>query len=91
MALGAQADDVTRLFVSEGAQLVVIGVVIGGIGSIASSRVLTTLLYDVKPTDPLTYAAAIVPLLGAAFLASHLPARRAARIDPLITIQGDKF
>jgi predicted permease len=88
MALGARPKDVVGLFVSDGARLVGIGIVLGVIGSIAASRVMTSLLYEVAPTDVTTYAAAIAPLLMASLLASHLPARRAARVDPSKTIQG---
>jgi len=63
-----------------------IGVALGLIGAVLLSKYMTTLLFDVKPTDPAVYAAVSFVLIGVALLASYLPARRAARIDPLIAL-----
>ena len=89
MALGASRRQVTALVVSQGARLAIIGVVIGLAGALALTRVLTTLLYGVRATDALTFA--VVPLLlgVVAIAASWLPARRAARIDPLVAMRAD--
>ena len=87
IALGAQGSDVTRLFLGEGSRLVMIGVAIGIAGAVAASRVLSSLLFNVQTTDVPTYLIAIIPMFGAAMLASHLPARRAAQVDPMVTIQ----
>ncbi len=83
MALGAQRRDVLGLVVCQGMRLALLGVGIGLAAALALSRVLQTLLYDVKPTDPLTFAGVSLLLLLVALLASWLPARRAARVDPL--------
>jgi putative ABC transport system permease protein len=83
MALGAQRHDVLRLVVGQGMRLAVIGVVLGLLGSFALTRVLQNLLYDVKPSDPLTFAAVTSLLALVVGLASYLPARRAARVDPM--------
>lgn len=89
MALGAEARDVFRLIVGHAARLVVIGAAIGVAGALLSSRALGSLLYGVKPADPWTYAAIVFVIAGTALLASYLPARRAARVDPLVAIRYD--
>jgi putative ABC transport system permease protein len=91
IALGAQPTDVTRMFLSEGSKLVLLGVVIGSAAALAASRVLSTLLVNVKTTDVWAYLLAIIPMFIAALLANHLPARRAARVDPMIAMQQDRM
>jgi predicted permease len=82
MALGAAQRDVSRLFLRHGFLLAAIGIVIGSIAAGALTRVMTTLLFGVSPLDPATYVAVALGLGGTALLASYLPARRAARVDP---------
>ncbi|HKR64478.1 MAG TPA: FtsX-like permease family protein, partial [Thermoanaerobaculia bacterium] len=89
MALGAEARDVFRLIVGHASRLVLIGTAIGVGGALVASRGLQTLLYGVKPTDPWTLAAIVVVIGGTALIASYLPARRAARVDPLVAIRYD--
>ncbi len=89
MALGAEARDVFRLIVGNAVRLVVIGSVIGIIGALLSSRAIASFLYGVKPADPWTLAAIVVVIAGTAMLASYLPARRAAKVDPLVAIRYD--
>jgi putative ABC transport system permease protein len=89
MALGAEARDVFRLIVGNAVKLVVIGSVIGVVGALLSSRAMASLLYGVKPADPWTLAGIVVVIAGTAMLASYLPARRAARVDPLVAIRYD--
>ena len=89
MALGAEQRDVFRLIVGHAARLVVIGAAIGVAGALISSRAIGTLLYGVKPADPWTFAAIVVVIAGTALLASYLPARRAAKVDPLVAIRYD--
>jgi hypothetical protein len=87
MALGANQGDVLRLIVRQGVELAAIGLTIGLAGSFAAARVLAGVLYDVKPTDPMTYAA-VAGFLGLATLAaSYGPARRATKIDPMIALR----
>jgi len=83
MALGAQRRDVLGLVIGQGMRLAMIGVVIGLLGSFALTRVLQNLLYDVKPSDPLTFAAVTSLLCMVVLLACYLPARRAARVAPM--------
>lgn len=89
MALGAQRRDVLRLVVGRGLGLAVAGVVIGLIGAVALTRFMQGVLYGVQATDPLTFVAVAVGLLGIAVLASWLPARRAASVDPAVAIRYD--
>ena len=89
MALGAKRGDVFRLVVQGGARLALIGVVIGIIGALAATRVLTTLLYGVSPTDPSVFVAMGAVLLGTALVASYVPARRAASLDPVTALRSD--
>jgi macrolide transport system ATP-binding/permease protein len=83
LALGAQTSDVMRLIVRQGMKLVLIGLVIGMAGALALSRVMTSLLYGTKATEPLTFLAVSLLLGIVALLACYLPARRATRIEPL--------
>jgi putative ABC transport system permease protein len=83
MALGAQQSDVLSLVVRQGMRLALLGVGIGLVAALALSRVLRTLLFEVTPTDPLTFAGVALLLITVAMLASWLPARRAAKVDPM--------
>jgi len=83
MALGAQTGDVLRMIVRQGITLTLLGVGVGVIGALALSRVLSSLLFGTNATDPLTFAAIPVLLALVALLACYLPARRAAKIDPI--------
>ncbi|MCI0748233.1 MAG: ABC transporter permease [Verrucomicrobia subdivision 3 bacterium] len=83
MALGAQRHNVLSLVVGQGMRLALVGIGIGLLGSIALTRVLRNLLYDVQPTDPLTFIAVTVLLSLVVLFSSYVPARRAAEIDPM--------
>jgi putative ABC transport system permease protein len=65
------------------------GLLVGVAAALALSRTMTTLLFDLSPTDPLTFAAVATTLATVAFLASYLPARRAARVDPMVALRAD--
>ncbi len=82
MALGARSSDVLRLIVGEGARLAFLGVAIGIAASFAITRLLSSLLFGVSATDPITFAGVAVLLSLVALLASYIPARRAMRFDP---------
>jgi len=83
MALGARMSDVLRLVISQGMWLATIGVVIGAGLALVATRVVKSYLYDVSPTDPLTFASIAILLIGVALLACYIPARRAMKVDPL--------
>jgi len=82
MALGARGTDVLGLVMRHGISLILIGAAIGVAGSIAASRVMQSLLFEVSATDPATYVAAVLALVAAAMLACYIPARRATKMDP---------
>jgi len=87
IALGAQRRDVIGIVLRQAVKLVSIGVMIGLAGAWALTRVMTTLLYEVKPTDPLTFLAVPVLLIAVAVLACWLPARHAATVDPIAALR----
>ena len=89
MALGAQARDVLLLVIRQGLLLVVVGVALGLLGALALTRVLSSLLYEVSATDPMTFAGIALLLVIVSCIACYIPARRAARVDPLIAIRYD--
>jgi predicted permease len=89
MALGAQRADVLRLVMSEGARMVALGVVIGFAGSLVITRLMSTLLFGVNATDPLTFAGVAVLLSLVALGASYIPAHRAMRVDPITALHHE--
>ena len=88
IALGAQTGDVHKLVLREGAMLALGGVVIGGIAAFALTRLIAGMLFGVSPTDPVSFAAVALGLVGVVLLASFVPAHRAARIDPMLVLRG---
>ncbi|HYJ80273.1 MAG TPA: ABC transporter permease, partial [Longimicrobiaceae bacterium] len=89
MALGARMSDIVRLVVGHGAVLTAMGVAVGLLGALGVTRVLSGMLVGVGATDPATFV--LIPLLlaGVALLASYLPARRAAKVDPLVSLRAE--
>ena len=87
MALGAQPRAILGLVVGRGARLVLVGIVAGAVGALALTRLLASLLYGVRPTDPLTFAGVALLLAFVALLACYIPARRAMRVDPMIALR----
>jgi putative ABC transport system permease protein len=87
MAIGAQTEDVLKQVLMEGARLAVMGLVLGLAGSLAANRLMATLLFGVKPTDPLTFAAVAVLLTSVMLAACYIPARRATRVDPMVALR----
>jgi putative ABC transport system permease protein len=89
LAIGADPRALVRLVLGEGAVLAVVGVVLGIIGAVAATRSLASLLYDVSPTDPAVLLGVPLLLAGIALAACYIPARRAARSDPLKVLRAD--
>ena len=87
MALGAQNRDVLRLVVGKGMVLAIIGTAIGLVASLALTRLMRSLLFEVTPTDGLTFVIVSVVLLTVALLACYIPARRATKVDPLVALR----
>jgi putative ABC transport system permease protein len=89
MALGAQEKDVLKLVIGQGMTLTLIGLVIGLIGSFALTRLMKGLLFGVSASDPTTFALVASLLVAVALLACYIPARRAARVDPMIALRHE--
>jgi putative ABC transport system permease protein len=89
MALGARRQDVLRLILGEGGRLALAGVALGLVVSFLATQSLRALLYGVTPTDPLTFAAVALLLTATALIACYLPARRASRLDPMLTLRAE--
>jgi predicted permease len=89
LALGAQPGELMRMFVRHGLTLVGIGVAIGLVAAVGLMRLIKSLLFGISPLDPVTYAAVPVILAAAAVVASYLPARRAAAVDPTDTLRAE--
>jgi ABC-type antimicrobial peptide transport system permease subunit len=87
MAMGARSGDVLKMIVRQGLRLTLIGMGIGLAGSFAATRVLSSLLYGIRPTDPATFAAVSLFMVGVAVLAAYIPARRATKIDPIVALR----
>jgi predicted permease len=87
MALGARGSDVVRLVMKETMLLVAVGMVIGSSAALATTRLISTLLFDLTPNDPATIAVAALLMTVVAALAGYLPARRASRVDPMTALR----
>jgi putative ABC transport system permease protein len=87
MALGASRSDVLRLVIAQGMRFVLVGIAIGFAAALALTRLIKTLLFGTSATDPLTFATVIAVLISVSCLACYIPARRAARLDPLVALR----
>jgi ABC-type antimicrobial peptide transport system permease subunit len=89
MALGATRGAVASMILREIVLLVVIGSIVGTAGALGLGRFVESLMFGLAPRDPLTLSAAILVLLAVAMIAGYLPARRAARIDPITALRSE--
>jgi putative ABC transport system permease protein len=87
IALGAQRRDVLWLVLGDGAKLAFFGIAIGIAGATVVTRVMTSLLFEVKPTDPTTFSLVTILLGIVALVACYIPARRAMRVDPMVALR----
>ena len=87
VALGARSQDVLTMILGQGMRTILIGMAIGLAGSLALTRAISSLLFGVTATDPLTFAAVIVLLIAAALWACYIPARRATKVDPMVALR----
>jgi ABC-type antimicrobial peptide transport system permease subunit len=88
-ALGARPRQLARMFLGQGLALTGVGLLVGVVAAIALGRWMSSLVFGVSPLDPVTYVAAVAVTLSAAALASYLPSRRAAAIDPIETLKSE--
>ncbi len=89
LALGAQLNDVLRLVLGHGLKLTIIGAAIGLLGAFLVTRAITSVLYGVSATDPITFGLVSLVLIGVALVACYVPARRATKVEPLIALRNE--
>ena len=89
MAVGARSEDISSLIIRQGLRLALPGVAIGLAGSLGVTRILSSFLYEVSPTDPMTLGAAALVMAGVVLVASYMPARRAAGLDPMAVLRQE--
>ena len=89
MALGAEPGDVRRMMIGQGVRLAGWGIGLGVVGAAAVTRVVSSLLYNVTATDPVSFASVVTLMLGVAAAAAYLPARRATKVDPMVALRAE--
>jgi putative ABC transport system permease protein len=89
MALGAERREILKMVVARGMKLALLGIALGLVLALSAARLFTSLLFEVSPADPVSFFAIALLLAASAFAASYLPARRAARLDPLTALRHE--
>jgi ABC-type lipoprotein release transport system permease subunit len=89
MALGAGQFDVLRMVLGDGARMILVGIGIGVVAALGLTRLMSSMLFDVSPTDPLTFAGVAMVLCTIALLACYVPARRATKVDPVVALRHE--
>jgi predicted permease len=89
MALGAQRGDVLHMVLQDGARMTLAGTAIGIVAALGLTRLMASMLFSVNPTDPITFGLVAAVLWGVALLAGYVPARRAAKVDPMVALRYD--
>jgi ABC-type antimicrobial peptide transport system permease subunit len=87
MALGAEPVDVLRMVLDEGVRMTLVGAALGLVAALGFTRLMTGMLFGVKPTDPITFVVVAMLLCAIALFACYFPARRAARVDPMVALR----
>ena len=87
IAMGAEPGRVTHMVLRQGFVLAIVGVVVGGGAAVAATRLMQAVLFGVSPVDPLTYGLVAAGLVSVALLATWIPARNAARVDPIVALR----
>jgi putative ABC transport system permease protein len=89
LALGARRENILRLVIGQGLRLAIFGAVIGLVSAVIVSRLMASMLYGVRTTDPLTFAGVAFIFLGVALVACYIPALRAMRVDPIVALRSE--
>jgi len=87
MALGAERGDVTKLVLAEGVRLILLGILVGLVTALGVARTMSSMLYGIRPTDPVAFAGGCLIVIAISLLASYIPARRATKVDPMVALR----